>query len=217
MYTSWTEWIHTGATTALVETRLFVFSQTSSLLQIFFKKSILVKYFVSKRKQHVDTIKLNVRVCSTQGIIENSKSCLRKVQNCFFAHCCHTGVGLMSSLPAGLQAFSSCHWIVQNGNFCSRVSSWIESSFGELSPAAPLPPIGPPPGGHIDCHLSAIVDTIGGRIGLLSRILSSSFIVLVLSLGTSCNTHLMSIITTTTITYTKGVMAYLFHYLQFPS
>jgi hypothetical protein len=126
------------------------------------------------------------------GITERSKSCLGNVQSCFFAHRSHTGV--TSSLPARPQAFSSCHWIVQNGNFCSRFSSWIESSFGELSPAAPLPPTDPPPGGHIDCHLSARVDTMGGRMGLLSRILSSSFIVLVLSFGTSCNTMTAGVI-----------------------
>lgn len=39
------------------------------------------------------------------------------------------------------------------------------------------------PGGHIDCHLSANVDTMGGRVGLFSKMRSISAIMLVLSLG----------------------------------
>ena len=131
-------------------------------------------------------LKCSLITYPTYGVTEVSESRLGKVPSCFLFQCTQIGVGVMLSFPAGLQGFSSCHWIVQNGSFCSRVSSGIESSFGELSPAAPLPPIGPPPGGHTDCHLSARVDTMGGRMGLLSKILSSSFIVLVFSLGTSC-------------------------------
>lgn len=41
------------------------------------------------------------------------------------------------------------------------------------------------PGGHIDCHLSARVDTIGGRVGLFSKMRSISAITLELSFGTN--------------------------------
>lgn len=41
------------------------------------------------------------------------------------------------------------------------------------------------PGGHIDCHLSAKVDTIGGRVGLFSKIFSISWTMLVFSFGMS--------------------------------
>lgn len=39
------------------------------------------------------------------------------------------------------------------------------------------------PGGHIDCHLSARVDTIGGLEGLFSNIRSISAIVVVFNFG----------------------------------
>lgn len=41
------------------------------------------------------------------------------------------------------------------------------------------------PGGQIDCHLSAKVDTIGGLVGLFSNILSISAIILLFNLGTN--------------------------------
>lgn len=41
------------------------------------------------------------------------------------------------------------------------------------------------PGGHIDCHLSASVDTIGGLLGLFSKIRSISVTILVFNFGTS--------------------------------
>lgn len=41
------------------------------------------------------------------------------------------------------------------------------------------------PGGHIDCHLSDMVDIIGGLVGLFSKIPSISAIMLVLSFGMS--------------------------------
>lgn len=43
------------------------------------------------------------------------------------------------------------------------------------------------PGGHIDCHLSAKVDTMGGRVGLFSKMRSISAIIFVFNFGTSCN------------------------------
>lgn len=42
------------------------------------------------------------------------------------------------------------------------------------------------PGGHIDCHLSAKVDTMGGLVGLFSKIRSISVTMLVFSFGMSC-------------------------------
>lgn len=42
------------------------------------------------------------------------------------------------------------------------------------------------PGGHIDCHLSAKVDTIGGLLGLFSKILSISATIFAFSFGTNC-------------------------------
>lgn len=86
---------------------------------------------------------------------------------------------------------ASFHCISQNGSLlvtsllvCSW--SWLlpPSLFGLAAPSSREPPL--LPWGHIDCHLSARVDTIGGRDGLLSSILSISFIMLVLSFGMSC-------------------------------
>lgn len=86
------------------------------------------------------------------------------------------------------------HWISQNGSLlvtsllvCSW--SWLfpPSLLGLDAPSSSEPPV--LPWGHIDCHLSASVDTIGGRQGLLSSILSISFIMFVLSFGMSWNVY----------------------------
>lgn len=83
--------------------------------------------------------------------------------------------------------FPFCQPISQKLSF--DVSFWSStrlkaSSLGDSIKIGPMMPLplrtlaGPPCEGEgpDDCHLSAIVDTAGGRTGLLSRILSSSSI-----------------------------------------
>lgn len=85
------------------------------------------------------------------------------------------------------------HCISQNGNllFTSLVCSWSwllpPSLFGLPASSTEPPPL---PWGHIDCHLSARVDIIGGRDGLLSRILSISLIMFAFNFGISWKLHI---------------------------
>lgn len=85
---------------------------------------------------------------------------------------------------------SLLHCISQKGSFwlISFVCSWswlLAASLLGLPPSSKEPPA--PAWGQIDCHLSAKVDTIGGRDGLLSSILSISLITVAFNFGMSWN------------------------------
>lgn len=71
---------------------------------------------------------------------------------------------------------------------CSSPRARPSSSLGEAPPETPPTP----PGGQTVCHLSASVDTMGGLVGLLSRMRSRSVMVVALSLGTSCRLWMLS-------------------------
>lgn len=71
---------------------------------------------------------------------------------------------------------------------CSSPRARLSSSLGEAPPETPPTP----PGGQTVCHLSARVDTMGGLVGLLSRMRSRSVMVVALSLGTSCRLWMLS-------------------------